>query len=224
MDLGDRVGSVLQALALQDAIAEEHAGGFAADPPLPLRRADDAVQDPFEVGHAEVVLRDRDELELVADEAANQGDAKLRGLRGGETVVAAGQPAESPHGGGEGVERDVGKARDALETVGLFAAPDAVDDRLDALGGHQRLGVPDHRLAHGCPFDRAPGGRTRPVRVVVGGRRGLAGVGLGLLVDRVDRDQAFAVKDDQELARDAVGELGRGKERVSERGFRIHRL
>src|SRR4030095_1313436 len=102
---------------------EDPPGPPPADPPLPPGRPDDAVQDPLEVGDAQVVLRDPHELELVGDEAAGQRDAKAGRLRLCEPVVAAREGAEAPERRGQHVERDVPEARESLPALPPRATP-----------------------------------------------------------------------------------------------------
>jgi hypothetical protein len=218
--LGDGFVVVLFPLALQDAVAEEHAGGFTADAPLAFRWAEHPVHDPLEVGDAKIVLRDADELELIADEVPDERHPQLRGAGGGQPLIAARQPAEMAERLRQHVERHVGQRRDALEALRLVPAPHAVDDGLHALGGQPRRGVTEHRLPHRDALVGAPGRGPGAVGVVVGRLGGRTPrIRTRLFEDVGDRGHAFAVQDDQELPRDAVGELGPGGERLAELRF-----
>ena len=80
-------GRVGPGLPAQDVLGQDHAGGFAAQLPGALAGAENPGQQAAEIVDRHILAGDADELQPLAQEAADQGDPGLEVVGRGQGLL-----------------------------------------------------------------------------------------------------------------------------------------
>ena len=114
---------------LEDPAGQEQAGALAAELAVAAGREDDPLHEVEEVLEVDVLLGDVDELELLGEEAPDEGDADAVGRRPGQLDALRGQDLDPAH-----AVEDLGQVGvDVLQVLDGRARAVLVDPSLDAV-------------------------------------------------------------------------------------------
>jgi hypothetical protein len=194
----------------QRLLRQHHAARLAADTPVARLHVDQSSRHLADVADPQVFLGDTDELELIADEAADQCDARAHHFGRRQRIVLHGQLGELGHALGQLSRRDPVLANQTVQLLERVALDGQVDDAFDFLRREVPGGV--------GKGDLGDGGALRVVEFVALGLVGVADVlmdrpaqaAAGLLIHPVVADQSAGVQLDDELAIEMVRQVRTG--------------
>ena len=132
LDLADR--PFASTVAAQDGVSQEQTGALAAELAVAGVGLDHPVDEPDEVLGPDVLLGDRDEVELVGQEAADQPDMDAVEGGGGELGVVGEKVVEPAYGAGDLRQTGSWVVEHCREEAGLVFHDPVLGQRNDGVG------------------------------------------------------------------------------------------
>ena len=198
----------------EDGVGQDEPGRLAAEPPIAPVGRDHVVEHGRELAHPDEPLRDRDEVQLIGEQAADQCRPGADHVLARRHHFARREVQELVDLVPQRVERRVGVLGEARAFVRQHPLFDLQDGGRDLVRRHVALGVLEGEVVQ--RLARLAGElRLRAIGVVV--RAGAAELeGHRQVVEGVEVHQPLALEVHQEPAADAVGELGTAPSQVLE--------